>query len=56
MIVIENDMIISNVLLVESLNMNLLSMDQLCNLGFKCVFDVEIISVDGSNVIFMSFL
>jgi hypothetical protein len=46
------------VLLVESLNFNLLSVAQLCDLGFKCIFrvdDVEIISVDGSNVIFKGF-
>ena len=49
---------ISNVLLVESLNFNLLSVAQLCDLGFKCIFgvdDVEIISVDGSNLIFKGF-
>ena len=49
---------IFNVLLVESLNFNLLSMAQLCDLGFKCIFgvdDVEIISIDGSNLIFKSF-
>ena len=43
-------MSISNVLLVESLNFNLLFVAQLCDLGFKCIFgvdDVEIISVDG---------
>ena len=47
-IAISNDMSISNVLLVESLNFNLLSVAQLCDLGFKCIFgvdDVEIISV-----------
>ena len=46
---------ISNVLLIESLNFNLLSVAQLCDLRFKCIFgvvDVEIISVDGSNLIF----
>ena len=37
-IAISNDMSISNVLLVESLNFNLLSMAQLCDLGFKCIF------------------
>ena len=45
-------------LLVESLNFNLLSVAQLCDLGFKCIFgmdDVEIISVDGSNLIFKGF-
>ena len=49
-IAISNVMSISNVLLVESLNFNLLSMAQLCDLGFKCIFgvdDVEIISVDA---------
>ena len=42
-------------LLVESLNFNLLSVAQLCDLGFKCILgvdDVEIIRVDGSNLIF----
>jgi transposase InsO family protein len=46
------------VLLVESLNFNLLSVAQLCDLGFKCIFgvnDVEIISLDGSNLIFKDF-
>jgi hypothetical protein len=54
-IVISNDLSIFNVLLVESLNFNLLSIGQLCDLSFKCIFgvdDVEIISVDGSNLIF----
>ena len=37
-IAISNDMGISNVLLVESLNFNLLSVTQLCDLGFKCIF------------------
>ena len=49
-IAISNDLSISNVLLVESLNLS-----QLYDLGFKCIFgvdDVEIISVDGSNLIF----
>ena len=57
-ITISNDMSISNVLLVESLNFNLLSVAQLCDLGFKCIFgvdNVEIISVDGSNLIFKGF-
>jgi hypothetical protein len=57
-IAISNDLSISNVLLVESLNFNLLSVAQLCDFGFKCIFrvdDVEIISVDGSNLIFKGF-
>jgi hypothetical protein len=56
--IISNDLSISNVLPVESLNFNLLSVAQLCDLGFKCIFevdDVEIISVDGSNLIFKGF-
>ena len=54
-IAISNDMSIFNMFLVESLNFNLLSVAQLYDLGFKCIFrvdDVEIISVDGSNLIF----
>jgi hypothetical protein len=50
---ISNDLSISNVLLVKSLNFNLLSVAQLCDLGFKCTFEVDnvkIISVDGSNL------
>ena len=57
-ITISNDMIISNVFLVETLNFNLLSVAQLCDLGFKYIFgvdDVKIISVDGSNLIFKGF-
>jgi hypothetical protein len=57
-IAISNDHNISNVLLVESLNFNLLSIAQLCDLGFKCIFgvdDVEIVSIDGSNLIFKGF-
>jgi hypothetical protein len=57
-IAISNDLGIFNVLLVESLNFNLLLVAQLCDLGFKCIFgvdDVEIISVDGSNLIFKGF-
>ena len=53
-IAISNDLSISNVQLAESLNFNLLSVAQLCDLGFKCIFDVddvEIISVGGSNLI-----
>jgi len=57
-IAISNDLSISNVLLVESLNFNFLSIAQFCDLGFKCIFgvdDVEIKSVDGSNLIFKGF-
>jgi hypothetical protein len=57
-IAISNDHSISNVLLVEKLNFNLLSVAQLCDLGFKCIFgvdDVEIVIADGSNLIFKGF-
>jgi len=57
-IAISNDHSISNVLLVESLNFNLLSVAQLCDLGFCCNFTVEdviISSVDGSNLKFKGF-
>ena len=57
-VAITNDLTLSNVLLVESLSFNLLSVAQLCDLGFKCIFgvdDVEIASVDGSNLIFKGF-
>jgi hypothetical protein len=57
-IAISNDLSISNVLLVETLNFNLLSVAQLCDLGFKCIFgvdDIEIISVDCTNLIFKVF-
>ena len=40
-IAISNDLSISNVLLVESLNFNLLLVAQLCDLGFQCIFGVE---------------
>ena len=39
-IAISNDLSISNVLLVESLNFNLLSVAQLCDLGFKCILEL----------------
>jgi hypothetical protein len=57
-IAISNDHSISKVLLVESLNFNLLSIAQLCDLGFSCSFmvdDVIISSVDGSNLKFKGF-
>jgi hypothetical protein len=40
-IAISNDHSISNVLLVESLNFNLLFVAQLCDLGFSCNFTVD---------------
>ena len=44
-IAISNDLSISNVLLVESLNFNLLSVAQLCDLGFKCIFGVDDVEI-----------
>jgi hypothetical protein len=58
-IAISNDLSIYNVLPVQSLNFNLLLIAQLCDIGFKCIFgvdDVEIINVDGSNLIFKGFI
>jgi hypothetical protein len=40
-IAISNDHSISNVLLVEYLNFSLLSVAQLCDLGFSCNFTVD---------------
>ena len=37
-VAISNDHSISNVLYVASLSFNLLSVGQLCNLGFQCLF------------------
>jgi hypothetical protein len=57
-ITISNGHSISNVLLVESLNFKLLSVAQLCDLGFSCNFtidDVLISSVDGINLMFKCF-
>jgi hypothetical protein len=57
-IAISNDLSIFNVLLVESLKFNLLLVAQLYDFSFKSIFgvdDVEIISVDGSNLIFKGF-
>jgi hypothetical protein len=57
-IAISNDHSISNVLLVDSLNFNLLFVAQLCDLGFSCNFtfdDVLITSIDGSNIMFNEF-
>ena len=43
-VAISNDHTISNVLLVASLSFNLLSVGQLCDLGFQCLFtDKEVV-------------
>jgi hypothetical protein len=49
---------ISNVLLVESLNFNLLSVAQLCDLDLSCTFspnDVIISSMKDNSVVFKGF-
>jgi hypothetical protein len=53
-IAILNDHYISNVLLVESLNFNLLSVGQLCDLGFSCNFTVDDVLI-SSNQMFKGF-
>jgi hypothetical protein len=54
-IAISNDLSILNVLLVESLSYNLLSIVQLCDLGLICKFspnDVVITSIKSDKLIF----
>ena len=41
-VVISNDHSISNVLYVASLSFNLLSIGQLCDLGFQCLYLVDL--------------
>jgi hypothetical protein len=55
---ISNDLSISNVLLVESLSYNVLSIAQLCDLGLICKFspkDVVISSIKSDDLIFKGF-
>jgi hypothetical protein len=50
-IAISSEYSISNVFLVESLGHNLLSVSQLCNMGYNCLFtnvDVSVFRSDGS--------
>ena len=50
-IAISSEHSISNVFLVESLGYNLLSVSQLCNMGYNCLFtnvDVSVFRSDGS--------
>jgi hypothetical protein len=57
-IAISNDLSISNVLLVEILSYNLLSVTQLCDLGLICKFspkDVVISSIKSVELIFKGF-
>jgi hypothetical protein len=55
---ISKDYNLSNVLLVDFLNFNLLSIAQLCDNGYKCRFtsnDFEVTSLDGKDYIFKDF-
>ena len=48
-IAISNDLSISNVSLVETLNFNLLSVAQLCDLGLTCSFSKENVTISNEN-------
>ncbi|WVZ84819.1 hypothetical protein U9M48_031806 [Paspalum notatum var. saurae] len=55
---ISSEYSISNVLLVDSLNFNLLSIGQLCDLGFQCLFkpnEVIVSKIDGGEEVFKGF-
>ncbi|MDN3212554.1 hypothetical protein QCB48_10910, partial [Haemophilus sp. SZY H51] len=57
-VAISNDHTISNVLLVASLSFNLLSVGQLCDLGFQCLFtnkEVVVTKKDDTQVILKGF-
>jgi hypothetical protein len=56
-IAISNDNSISNVLLVDSLGYNLLSVSQLCEKGYNCIFTdkgVEVSKRSDSSIVFTS--
>ena len=58
-IAISNDNSISNVLLVNSLRYNLLSISQLCEIGYNCLFTdkgVEVYRREDSSIAFMGHL
>jgi hypothetical protein len=58
-IVISNDNYISNILLVNSLRYNLLSVSQLCEMGYNCLFTdkgVEVYRRKDSSIAFMGYL
>ncbi|WVZ96811.1 hypothetical protein U9M48_042400 [Paspalum notatum var. saurae] len=55
---ISSEYSINNVLLVDSLNFNLLSVGQLCDLGFQCLFkpnEVIVSKIDGGEKVFKGF-
>ena len=56
---ISNDQSISNVLLVDSLSYNLLSVSQLCEIGYNCLFTnegVQILKREDSSIAFSGHL
>jgi hypothetical protein len=56
---ISKDYNLSNVMLVDSINFNLLSIAQLCDNGYKCTFtsnDFEVTSLDGKYSILRAFV
>jgi hypothetical protein len=56
---ISNDNSISNVLLVNSLRYNLLSVSQLCEMGYNCLFTdkgVKVYRMENSSIAFMGHL
>ena len=58
-IAISNDNSISNVLLVNLLRYNLLSVSQLCKMGYNCLFTdkgVEVYRREDSSIAFMGHL
>jgi hypothetical protein len=53
-IAISNDLSLSNVLYIASLSFNLLSVEQLCDLGYQCSFTpnkVVVSKIEGKQVI-----
>jgi hypothetical protein len=57
-IAISNDHSLSNVLYVASLSFNLLSVGQLCDLGFQCLFtpnEVVVSKIEDKQMIFKGF-
>jgi hypothetical protein len=56
---ISNHQSLSNVLLVDSLSYNLMSVSQLCGIGYDCIFtyvDVKILRREDSSIAFMGCL
>jgi len=57
-VAISNDNSITNVLYVQSLSFNLLSVGQLCDLGFECLFkkkEVIVTKEDDNEMVFKGF-